>query len=363
MENNQPNKINHYIFLLIIVVFGVFLFYSMSEFFTAFLGALMFYVLSKPLMSWLIKKRKWKKSYAAFLVIVISFLIILLPVLLVGSLLFKEISTIAVNPDSFIKPFYEFDNLMQQKFNIVLLSDKNIADVQKFATNAVSSALNASMNFFTSITMMYFFLYFLLVNINRLEAAAVLYLPFKRNNIKLFGEELVSQTISNAIGVPLIAVIHGILAYIAYKICGIEEAAFWSIITAFASVIPVVGTALIWVPVSIFLFIKGQTGYGIFLLVWGIVVIGLSDNLIRFLLAKKMADVHPIITVLGIIMGLKYFGITGLIFGPLIISYFFILLKIYYSQYRPANSKRFSSKKSSSTYLGITLIREKKNNS
>ena len=84
-----------------------------------------------------------------------------------------------------------------------------------------------------------------------------------------------------------------------------------------------------------------QTGYGIFLLSWGVIVIGLSDNLIRFLLAKKMADVHPVVTVLGIIMGLRYFGITGLIFGPLLISYFIILLQIYYSEYqKPANDKR-----------------------
>ena len=74
---------------------------------------------------------------------------------------------------------------------------------------------------------------------------------------------------------------------------------------------------------------------------WGVIVIGLSDNLIRFLLAKKMADVHPVVTVLGIIMGLRYFGITGLIFGPLLISYFIILLQIYYSEYqKPANDKR-----------------------
>jgi predicted PurR-regulated permease PerM len=63
------------------------------------------------------------------------------------------------------------------------------------------------------------------------------------------------------------------------------------------------------------------------------------DNVIRFLLAKKMADVHPVITVLGIIIGLKYLGITGLIFGPLLISYFLILSKIYYSDYQNVNLK------------------------
>jgi len=360
MENSQHNKINSYIFLSVIIVFGLFLLFSLSELFTAFLGALMFYILSKPLVEWLIKNKKWNKSLAVVLVIIISFFIILLPILLIGSLLYKEVSIIASSPEVIIKPINEFDALFYQKFNIRLISVKNLGSIQSYATSILSSALNIGLNFFTSITMMYFFLYFLLTNINRLEAAIILYLPFKKNNIKLFGKELVAQTVSNAIGVPLIALIHGLLAYIAYKIAGLEQAAFWAIITAFASVIPVIGTALIWLPVSLFLFIKGQTGYGVFIIIWGIVIIGLSDNLFRFLLAKKMADVHPIVTVLGLIIGLKYFGFTGLIFGPLMISYFIILLKIYYNQYQKPLKQKRKHNLTMPTYFNIPFITNKK---
>jgi predicted PurR-regulated permease PerM len=359
MENNQHYKLNSYIFLAFIVAFALFLLYSISSLFTSFLGALMFYVLSKPMVEWLIKKKKWNKNAAAVLVIIISFFIVLLPIILIGGLLYQEVNTIANNPEIIIKPIYEFDSLVKEKFNIQLLSAKNLGNIQSFATGIFSSALNVGINFFTSITMMYFFLFFLLTNINRLEAAIILYLPFKKTNIKLFGKELVAQTISNALGVPLIAVIHGILAYIAYKIAGLEQAAFWSIITAVSSVIPIVGTALIWLPVSLFLFIKGETNYGIFIVAWGVIVIGLSDNLIRFLLAKKMADVHPIVTVLGIIIGLKYFGFTGLIFGPLMISYFIILLKIYYNQYQKPMKNKRKQKPSSPSYFHFPLLKGK----
>lgn len=359
MENNQHYKLNSYIFLAFIIAFALFLLYSVSNLFTSFLGALMFYILSKPMVEWLIKKKKWNKNVAAILVIIISFFIVLLPIILIGGLLYKEVSVIANNPEIIIKPIFEFDNLVKEKFNIQLLSAKNLGNIQSFATDIFSSALNVSINFFTSITMMYFFLFFLLTNINRLEAAIILYLPFKKNNIKLFGKELVAQTISNALGVPLIAVIHGILAYIAYTIAGLEQAAFWSIITAVSSVIPIVGTALIWLPVSLFLFIKGETNYGIFIVAWGVIVIGLSDNLIRFLLAKKMADVHPIVTVLGIIIGLKYFGFTGLIFGPLMISYFIILLKIYYNQYQKPMKNKRKQKPSIPSYFHFPLLKGK----
>jgi predicted PurR-regulated permease PerM len=73
---------------------------------------------------------------------------------------------------------------------------------------------------------------------------------------------------------------------------------------------------------------------GVGLIAWGAIVLGTMDNIVRFVLAKKMADVHPLVTLLGVIMGLKYFGITGLIFGPLLISYFLILLKIYYQEFQ-----------------------------
>ncbi len=85
---------------------------------------------------------------------------------------------------------------------------------------------------------------------------------------------------------------------------------------------------------------------------------GSMDNVIRFLLAKRMADVHPVITVLGIILGLEYLGITGLIFGPLIISYFLILTKIYYSDYQNINKK--TKVKENVLEIGVPLIYSKK---
>lgn len=334
MESNQEHKINKYFFLGVIVIFAILLLYSLLEFFTAFLGAVLFYVLSKPLMQWFIKKWNWKKSVAASVIILISFLIVLLPILMIGGLLYKEATAISINQDAILTPLKQLNAAIEQKFHINVLSGTTFNSIQKLTTQLVSMLLNSSLNFFSSITMMYFFLYFLLVNINRLEAAIVFYLPFKRTLVELFGKELVAQTISNAVGMPLIAVIHGTLAYMAYRICNLPEAGFWAVMTGFASVIPLVGTGLIWVPAALFLLFTQQTNYGIFLLLWGLIVIGLSDNLIRFMLAKKMADVHPVVTVLGIIMGVKYFGITGLIFGPLIISYFLILLKIYYTEYQ-----------------------------
>jgi predicted PurR-regulated permease PerM len=128
--------------------------------------------------------------------------------------------------------------------------------------------------------------------------------------------------------------VQALLAYCCYLIGGLPEPGFWAVATGFASVFPIVGASIIWAPISIYHFAAGHTWQGFFTIGWGVLLIGLSDNVVRFMLAKRMADVHPVITVLGVIMGLKLFGITGLIFGPLIISYFVLLLKIYYMEFQ-----------------------------
>lgn len=341
MENRQDHKVNRYFFLGIILLFAVFLFFSLIQFFTAFLAAVIFYVLSKPGMCWLIKKKRWKKSWAAVLMIVISFFIILLPIGLLTTLLYNKVVTVVENPQKILDAMRQFDHVLEQRFHINFLSSQTQEKIQSFATQVLSTVLNQSLNLFSTIIMMYFFLYFMLISTNRLEAAIVFFLPFPRSKIEMFGRELVTQTFSNSVGVPLICLVQGFLGYTSYAIAGLPEAGFWGVVTGFASILPVLGAGIVWAPICVYLFASGHNWQAFFVLLWGAILIGLSDNVVRFILAKRMADVHPIITVLGVIMGLRYFGMTGLIFGPLLISYFIILLKIYYIEYqKPVNARR-----------------------
>lgn len=356
MESTTLNttKINKSFFLTVIIVFALLLLFSMREFFTAFLGAIMFYVLFKPWMEFLVKKKKWKKGRAAILVVVVSFIIIMIPIFSFSSLILNKITPLISHPET-VRSYVES---IQTKFNIEILSEKNIAEIQSRAAGMASQALNAGLSVFSSITMMYFFLYFLLVSFNRMEAGIVLFLPFEKRKIMLFGHELKAQTFSNAIGIPLIAVAQALIAWLAYWVAGVPEAAFWGILTGFASIIPIVGTGLIWLPVSLYLFAEGHTWQGIGVIAWSAIVMGSADNVIRFVLAKRMADVHPVITVLGVIMGLNYMGLPGLIFGPLLISYFMILIKIYYSTYRkPVKEK---PEPDVTLELGVPFIYQKK---
>lgn len=342
LPGSQNN--NRYIFLGVIAVFGIFLFYSLIQFFPAFLGALMFYVLSKPFVEWLVVQKKWGKGTAAVLIIVISFFVILLPITFLASILAEKISSIAANPQEITDYIKQVDNTLVSRYNIHLISENTIQSIQQTATSFISAALNQGFNIFTTIIMMYFFLFFMIKNINRLEAAAVYYLPFSKDKVKMFGNELVDQTYGNALGIPLVAIAQGLAAWAGFTIAGLSDSGFWGIVTGFSSVIPIVGTGLVWVPVAVYFYVNGMNWQGTFILIWGAVLLGTLDNVVRFLLAKKMADVHPIITVLGVVVGLKYFGFTGLIFGPLLISYFLILVRIYYTEYRQTARKKGTRK-------------------
>ena len=349
---NISKQVNRYIFLAIILFFAYFLFASLKQFFPAFLGAITFYILSKSFTRWLVQKKGWSKSMTAVLIILISFFLILLPVAGLISLLYNKISAVLSNPDVITNSIKQADDVLKQKYHISFISADMLASIRSKASDLLSLVLNKGLGFVSTILMMYFFLYFMITNTNRMEAAIILYLPFKKDKIKLFGDELVRQTFSNSVGIPSIAVVQGFAGFLCYWITGVHEAGFWGVITALTSFIPVIGTGLVWIPMALYMLIIGHIWQGIFIVLFGALVMGTLDNVVRFILAKKMADVHPIITVLGVILGLQYFGFLGLIFGPLLISFFFILLKIYYVEYqKPVSAKQVKKRQIIPAYM------------
>ena len=138
---------------------------------------------------------------------------------------------------------------------------------------------------------------------------------------------------SNAIGIPLLAIIQGGVAMIGYLIFGAPNILLLGFLTCFATIIPMVGTALVWFPVAAYLAISGDWFHAIGLAAYGAIVVSQSDNLIRFILQKKMADTHPLITIFGVVIGLPLFGFMGVIFGPLLLSLFFLFVNMFKKEY------------------------------
>ncbi len=153
--------------------------------------------------------------------------------------------------------------------------------------------------------------------------------PFKQENALRFGRELRNITYSNVLGQGLISVFQGMLVTLGYWYFNFDDPIFWGVISAILSFIPVVGAPIIFVPASILTIVQGDTFNGVGMLVFGLIVIANIDNVLRLIIAKRVGDIHPIITVVGVIIGIPLFGLMGLVYGPLLLSYFLITVRIY----------------------------------
>jgi predicted PurR-regulated permease PerM len=162
------------------------------------------------------------------------------------------------------------------------------------------------------------------------------YLPFDTMQSQQFGLELKNITFSNIIGQGLIGLSQGIIVALGFLIFGIPDPLFWGIVSIFVCFLPVVGAPIIFVPAAIIELSSGNhvAGYG--MLIWGGVLVTLVDNFLRQFISKKIADTHPLITIIGVIIGIPLFGLIGLVIGPFLISFFFLLIKMYEGSYMKA---------------------------
>jgi predicted PurR-regulated permease PerM len=157
--------------------------------------------------------------------------------------------------------------------------------------------------------------------------------PLKKANVNLIGEKIRAMVTANAIGIPVVAVGQGLVAIVGYYIFGAPNPLVLFALTCFTAMVPLVGAAIVFIPVCIFMLAQGNLGGAFGLLAYCVCVVGLTDNLLRFTLLKRLENIHPLNTVFGIIMGINLFGFMGLIFGPILISITILLIQVYRDEF------------------------------
>ncbi len=275
----------------------------------------------------------WNPSLAASLIMVISFVGIMLPVGLVFMMLSTKVKTALNRVESILNILKEQIAAVEQQLNMNLLSSMDSEETANWISENLQSILGNTFNTFIALSIMYFLLYYMLVYRKQFIESIYTYFPMRPENITILGNEIYSMVKSNAIGIPIIALIQGLVALIGFFIFDIPNPWFWFVITAIGSMIPFVGTAVGIVPVVIIMFSTGQNFQAVGILLYGLIVVGTSDNLFRMVVQKKLANIHPLITLIGVIIGVPLFGFIGLIFGPLLISIFLLILKIYKEEF------------------------------
>ncbi|HEU4469844.1 MAG TPA: AI-2E family transporter [Flavisolibacter sp.] len=335
MNNNtiDSNLLRQVFFIAGIVFLGIVLFRELWFFTSAFLGAVTFYVIMRDRMFYLTEKKRWKPATAAWVLMLLSFFVILVPIGVLGNILYSKVSYIVTHSSEYINALKVTVARIKDQIGYEIVTPATINQLGPYIAQLLPKVLGVTLNTITLIGTMYFMMYFMLVNGRSMEEALYEYIPLKDGNVELIGKEVKTMVISNTIGIPLIALIQGVVGLIGYLIIGISEPWLWFVATSIAALMPVVGAALIYVPLTIMLFAQGHEGKGVAMAIWGFGLIGLVDNLFRFMLNKKLGDIHPLITIFGVIVGIQLFGFIGLVFGPLLISMFLLLLRIYSSEF------------------------------
>ena len=329
----EANRVRQLFLMALILLIGIVLFRELSFYIPALLGALTLYILLRSTFFRLTELRKWKKGPTALLLMMVSLLMILFPIALLLQMLSGKLTYALEHSGELVASLKQVVAEIETRYHIVILSEANINKVGEWMASLLPRMLGATFNSLSTIFFLYFILYFLFTQGRAFEKALAQYMPFRADNVGLLEKEVHSMVVANAVGIPVVAFAQGVIGLVGYLLIGVKEPFFWFGITCIAGMLPVIGAALAYIPLIIIFLANGQMGQGIAMFVFGFGVIGTVDNFLRFTLLRKIGDVHPLVTVFGVIAGLSLFGFIGLIFGPLLISLLLLLIRIYRSEF------------------------------
>lgn len=328
----KPQLVRQLFLLLLILFLTVLIFKEITPYLSGFLGAITLYVLLRKWMEQL-ARRKWGIPWASAFLMFLSFIIILVPISLIVMMLTSKISKAVKNSEKVTQAIKSQVNVWESDLGYNLSDSIDINAITNWVSTNLQALVGSTFNVAIAIGIMYFLLYYMLVYNKQMKESIYEYIPLGSDNVKDIGRESVAMVRSNALGIPLVALAQGIIALIGYFIFGVPDPFFWFVITAIGSMIPFVGTLIGIVPVVILLYSTGNVAQAIGVAIYGVVVVGSTDNIIRLYVLEKLANVHPLVTLIGVIVGVPLFGFIGLIFGPLLISLFLLILKIYKREY------------------------------
>lgn len=312
-----------------ILIIAGFIIVGLSGYASAFLGAGILYVVFRPWFTALTIKRNWNKTLVAALLILFSLVVIILPFLTLSLMLVGRIQYYSQHTDEILNLVKKAEDMTGYQ----ITSQQNIRTITQqaggYASRLLPSLAGGTLDFIVILGLMFFTMYYMFVQQEDFQKGLQKYLPFKRDTQRQLGESLKNNVNANVLGQALVSFVQGLLTGITLWIFNVPDAPFWGVVGFFLAFIPLLGTPLVWGPAGLIKLSQGDTGDAIGILLVGAIVIVNIDNLLRIMLAKRMGDIHPLITLTGIVLGVPIFGILGLVIGPLLLSYFIVLIQVF----------------------------------
>ncbi|UYZ83252.1 AI-2E family transporter [Entomomonas sp. E2T0] len=337
---SSNNKLEIFTFFVILVFFSCAFLNIMLPFFGAIFWAIILTILFSPMQRNLEHRLKGKNNLAAFITVCICILIVVIPVIFVINSLFQESSALLTRMkegkfdigqylqhimDGLPAPLQSLMERMGWNLDIADIKDR-LANVGmkalSFAGNQAYSIGQVTLQFAISLCVMLYLLFFLLRDGSWLGQSIKRAIPISDDRKSDLYERFSIVIRATVKGNIIVACIQGALGGIAFWFYGIQGAILWGTIMAVLSLLPAVGASLVWGPVAIYFLVTGMIWQGVSLIVFGAVVIGMIDNVLRPILVGKDTKLPDWLILLSTLGGISVFGINGFVLGPLVAAMF-----------------------------------------
>ncbi|WP_224366451.1 AI-2E family transporter [Hyalangium versicolor] len=296
-------------------------------------------VLFLPIQDFLCRRLKGRKGLSALLSTLTVFLLILVPLAGVGWLVGRELFQLATNLPAVLERVdvrQELITNLPRGLSRYVRSESVGSEMEKGLLSAatgsatvIKHAVGMGSEFVVNLFLMTVAMYYFFLDGRRLYAEAIRLVPLERRYIQHFSREFTDVGYAIVYGNTVTALVQGAVGLVGLLIAGVPHAVVWGAAMVIAALVPVVGTGLVWVPISLLLFLSGKTSDALFLAAWGSLVVGTVDNFIRPRLCGSRMALHPLIVFLSMFGGVAVFGMMGMLVGPLIAAFFMAMVRIY----------------------------------
>ena len=343
----QLKNYNVYFFFFILIGISVMAYFILKPFLVPFILAAilahLFYFIYKAVL----KLVKIKSISAAITCSVVA-LLILIPIIFIASLVVSEVQNIIVHFSQNMGSIQSFTNGLKQDLSAIplikfigverFINENTILDAAKtFSQNALlilQSTYNEVANIIFVLFIMFFSLFYLLMDGEKLVKKIMQLSPIKDSYENNLIDKFNSITRATIKGTILIAILQGLIGSVLFAATGVSSPIILGLVMTVTSVIPAVGSGLVWVPVGLVMLLFGHITAGIIILVVGMLVISTVDNLIKPKFVGHDTQMHPLMILFATLGGIALFGISGFLVGPIIMSLFVALWDIYYLEFK-----------------------------
>jgi predicted PurR-regulated permease PerM len=334
METNARS----YFILIVLAAALVLAFLIFKPFLAPLALAAIFAVVLLPVYSRIAKAFRGWKGFSAFLTVLVAAVGIILPVALIGSLIVREAASVYValangTGQTYVDTAVNAISAAVPGASTYLESFS--ANIETYAKGGLQWILGHAGAAFSGIAGIFFSLFIFLISLFYLlkdgpgiRKALTRYSPLGEADYQAITDRLSLAINSIVKGNLSIALLQGTVSGIGFALFGVPNPVLWGAVTAIAALVPGVGTPLVLIPAIGYLFLTGSTGAAIGLIVWGVLAVGLIDNLLGPRLVGKGMQVHPLIVLLSVLGGISFFGPVGLFLGPLTVSFLFAILAV-----------------------------------